>query len=246
MYLRAKPHGLFRRHRRAARTAPGFVAGTHRQYCFVRPPGGQTGFRRPAIGKGLRTHESLWPLALQHTFHARTRPPPAWHGDHGQLPASRLRRHALRRPKRRRDLALRWLAKLFAISPEKGAETIIYLASSAAVTETTGAYFYKCRPIAPSQAAWDDRAALLLWERSAGLADLITAKRPRKLLEQDSDRCRAGSAETHLIVPTALRPRPSRSLSCASMNVRLRGLPHPSYLSSRQSLANCREAAFAA
>jgi NAD(P)-dependent dehydrogenase (short-subunit alcohol dehydrogenase family) len=39
------------------------------------------------------------------------------------------------------------LAKLFAISPEKGAETIIYLASSAAVTETTGVYFYQRLPI---------------------------------------------------------------------------------------------------
>ena len=64
------------------------------------------------------------------------------------------------------------LAKLFAISPEKGAETIIYLATSTAVTETTGEYFYKCRPITPSQAARDDRAALLLWERSAALAGL--------------------------------------------------------------------------
>ena len=64
------------------------------------------------------------------------------------------------------------LAKLFAISPEKGAETIIYLASTAAVTETTGEYFYKCRPITPSHAARDDRAALLLWERSAALAGL--------------------------------------------------------------------------
>jgi retinol dehydrogenase-12 len=45
------------------------------------------------------------------------------------------------------------LAKRFAISPEKGAETIIYLASSSAVTETTGEYFYKCQPIRPSQAA---------------------------------------------------------------------------------------------
>jgi hypothetical protein len=64
------------------------------------------------------------------------------------------------------------LAKLFAISPKKGAETIIYLASSAAVTETTGAYFYKCQPIRSSQAGRDDRAALLLWERSAALASL--------------------------------------------------------------------------
>src|SRR3984893_14530047 len=30
-------------------------------------------------------------------------------------------------------------------------------------------------------------------------------------------RCRVGSSETCLIGPTALRPRPSRSLSCASM-----------------------------
>ncbi|MGA9486274.1 MAG: SDR family oxidoreductase [Methylocella sp.] len=64
------------------------------------------------------------------------------------------------------------LAKLFAISPEKGAETLVYLASSPDVAETTGAYFYKCRPITPSQAALDDRAAILLWERSAGLAGL--------------------------------------------------------------------------
>jgi NAD(P)-dependent dehydrogenase (short-subunit alcohol dehydrogenase family) len=66
------------------------------------------------------------------------------------------------------------LAKLFAISPERGAETIIYLASSAAITETTGVYFCQRRPIAPSRAARDDRAALLLWERSAGLAGLTT------------------------------------------------------------------------
>jgi len=64
------------------------------------------------------------------------------------------------------------LAKLFAISPEKGAETLVYLASSPDVAETTGAYFYKCRPITPSQAALDDRAAMLLWERSEALAGL--------------------------------------------------------------------------
>src|SRR6202795_3493955 len=66
------------------------------------------------------------------------------------------------------------LAKLFAISPEKGAETIIYLASSPKIAATTGRYFNKCGQITPSYAARDDRAALLLWERSATLADLIT------------------------------------------------------------------------
>lgn len=64
------------------------------------------------------------------------------------------------------------LAKHFAVSPEKGAETIVYLASSPEVAATTGQYFYKCRPIAPSRAAQDDRTALLLWERSAALAGL--------------------------------------------------------------------------
>jgi hypothetical protein len=34
------------------------------------------------------------------------------------------------------------LAKPFAISSNKGAETIIYLASSATVLETLGEYFY--------------------------------------------------------------------------------------------------------
>jgi hypothetical protein len=66
------------------------------------------------------------------------------------------------------------LAKLLAISPEKGAETINYLASSPKIAATTGRYFYKCSPITPSDAARNDRAALLLWERSAALADLIT------------------------------------------------------------------------
>jgi NAD(P)-dependent dehydrogenase (short-subunit alcohol dehydrogenase family) len=64
------------------------------------------------------------------------------------------------------------LAKLLAISPEKGAETIIYLASSPEIAATTGHYFYKRRPIAPSRAAQDDKTALWLWERSAALAGL--------------------------------------------------------------------------
>ncbi|MDP8982760.1 MAG: SDR family oxidoreductase [Acidobacteriota bacterium] len=61
------------------------------------------------------------------------------------------------------------VAKLFAISPEKGAETIIYLASSDAVSNITGEYFYKCRAIAPSKAAQDDKAARRLWEYSERL-----------------------------------------------------------------------------
>src|ERR1035437_11193483 len=65
-----------------------------------------------------------------------------------------------------------WLAKFFAISPDKGAETIVHLASSPAVADTTGQYFYKSAPIAPSSWAQDDEAALLLWQRSAALAGM--------------------------------------------------------------------------
>ena len=65
-----------------------------------------------------------------------------------------------------------WLAKFFAISPAKGAETIIYLASSPDVRETTRQYFYKSAPTMPSSAAQDDRSALLLWQRSAALAGI--------------------------------------------------------------------------
>ena len=63
-----------------------------------------------------------------------------------------------------------WFAKFFAISPAKGAETIVYLASSPDLAATTGQYYYKCLPTTPSSWAQDDRSALLLWQRSAALA----------------------------------------------------------------------------
>ena len=65
-----------------------------------------------------------------------------------------------------------WLAKFFAISPAKGAETIVYLASSPDVAETTGQYFYKSLPTTPSSWAQDDRSASLLWQCSAALAGI--------------------------------------------------------------------------
>jgi NAD(P)-dependent dehydrogenase (short-subunit alcohol dehydrogenase family) len=65
-----------------------------------------------------------------------------------------------------------WLAKFFAISPAKGAETIVYLASSPDVTKTTGQYFYESVPAIPSRQAQDDQSALLLWQRSAVLAGM--------------------------------------------------------------------------
>jgi retinol dehydrogenase 12 len=63
-------------------------------------------------------------------------------------------------------------AKLFAISPEKGADTIVYLASSPEVAEVTGRYFYKRRPATPSSAAQNDNDARRLWAESERLAGI--------------------------------------------------------------------------
>jgi NAD(P)-dependent dehydrogenase (short-subunit alcohol dehydrogenase family) len=64
------------------------------------------------------------------------------------------------------------VAKTFAISPEKGAETIVYLASSPDVDALSGEYFYKCRPATPTAAARDDAAAERLWTKSAEIAGI--------------------------------------------------------------------------
>jgi len=62
------------------------------------------------------------------------------------------------------------IAKMFAaISQEKGSRTIVYLASSDEVSKTSGAYFYKCKPVEPTQEAQDDESARRLWEESAKL-----------------------------------------------------------------------------
>ena len=61
---------------------------------------------------------------------------------------------------------------VFAISPEKGAETIVYLASSPEVAGISGEYFYQCRPATPTTEARDDAAARRLWLASAKLAGI--------------------------------------------------------------------------
>jgi len=62
------------------------------------------------------------------------------------------------------------IAKTFAITPEKGAETIVYLASSPDVAAISGDYFYKCRPATPTAGGRDDAAASRLWNESAKIA----------------------------------------------------------------------------
>lgn len=61
------------------------------------------------------------------------------------------------------------LAKVLAISPEDGAKTIVYLATSPEVGDISGEYFYKCRRTKPTRAARDDGFASALWEKSVAL-----------------------------------------------------------------------------
>lgn len=66
------------------------------------------------------------------------------------------------------------IAKLFAISIEKGADTIVYLASSPEVATVSGGYFHKCRPATPSTEAQDGATARRLWLETATLAGLAS------------------------------------------------------------------------
>jgi retinol dehydrogenase-12 len=59
--------------------------------------------------------------------------------------------------------------RVAAISPESGAETSIYLASSPEVAGVSGQYFDKCRAVAPSAEAQDRTAAARLWQLSEAL-----------------------------------------------------------------------------
>ena len=70
---------------------------------------------------------------------------------------------------------IKYIASPFAISPEKGARTTIYLASSPDVEGVTGGYFYKSKPSTPSTVAQDDDAASRLWEASEKLVASIPA-----------------------------------------------------------------------
>ncbi len=58
------------------------------------------------------------------------------------------------------------------ISPEEGAKTSIYLASSPEVEGVTGKYFAKCIPIRSAPISFDKSLQQQLWEQSAKLVNL--------------------------------------------------------------------------
>ncbi len=69
-------------------------------------------------------------------------------------------------------VAIRIAKPLAALSPEKGAETIIYLASSPNVAGKSGGYYYKSAPATPTKEAQNDADAKRLWDVSAKLAGI--------------------------------------------------------------------------
>jgi NAD(P)-dependent dehydrogenase (short-subunit alcohol dehydrogenase family) len=62
----------------------------------------------------------------------------------------------------------RWLS-LMARTPEKGAQTLVYLAAAAQVAGASGGYYVDCRLTPPSAAAQDEAAAERLWQVSEQL-----------------------------------------------------------------------------
>ena len=67
----------------------------------------------------------------------------------------------------------RWMRVVFSspllLSPEKGAVTLLYLATAAEVAGVSGRYFVKRRPARSSRASCDAAAARRLWEASEAL-----------------------------------------------------------------------------
>jgi len=61
-------------------------------------------------------------------------------------------------------------AKTFALTPEQGAQTMVYLARSPDVASVSGGYFVKCRPATPTREAQNDADARRLWAVSAELS----------------------------------------------------------------------------
>jgi NAD(P)-dependent dehydrogenase (short-subunit alcohol dehydrogenase family) len=64
------------------------------------------------------------------------------------------------------------LARLVARTPEKGAETSVYLCTSDDVAGVSGRYFVDCAPKEPAEAAQSDADAARLWEVSEELTGL--------------------------------------------------------------------------
>ena len=64
------------------------------------------------------------------------------------------------------------LINLFGVSPEKGARTSLYLASSPDVSGVSGKYFIDSAPVVSNKASYDPELARRLWDLSAAATGL--------------------------------------------------------------------------
>lgn len=71
-----------------------------------------------------------------------------------------------------RGQIMRAAANLFAISPERGAETTLYLATSPEVQGLSGEYYYRCKPANVSREARNEASARRLWQFSEDLTGM--------------------------------------------------------------------------
>ncbi len=67
---------------------------------------------------------------------------------------------------------------LFSLTPQQGADTIVYLASSPEVEGISGKYWEKRKAIQSSPASYDEATQKRLWEVSAQMTGLTEAVRP--------------------------------------------------------------------
>ena len=70
------------------------------------------------------------------------------------------------------------LARPFMLSPQRGARTTIYLATSPEVAGASGGYYVKCQLREPSPAARDGATSRRLWQLSEELTGLAPARPP--------------------------------------------------------------------
>ena len=66
------------------------------------------------------------------------------------------------------------ISQFFAISPQKGAETSVYLASSPEVEGVTGKYYVEKKAVSSSAASYDQEAARRLWQISEEMTNTPT------------------------------------------------------------------------
>ena len=62
--------------------------------------------------------------------------------------------------------------RLFALTPEEGAKTMVYVASSPLVAGRSGDYYERCAPVEPTRAAQSSGDATRLWKLSAAITGI--------------------------------------------------------------------------